>query len=437
MREVDTPAAHAFDDTVVTLGMNTAAASAPQLASSPQLHALRQAGTAHVYADTASVTELGEVLERVDGRLITEIDGNTVNQPLVRQVLEDILDDAHPTEWAEALVRHEPELSAGRAIPFLYAVVCGRIARTITQAFAGNRRWEVSLQLHMGLCEAPDDARRIGRLLHRMAPGVLVKVPFTPHEPACVLVARDLEREGIPVNFTSTFSARQVMVAALLAGVARTNVFMGRLDQGLRAERLGEQVCLAAQRALRTMRERAGVRTLLIVASMREWRSFVRIAGCDCYTAPTKVLDAFLGQTEAAPPDIRSRLETSYEDRLGIAPDVVARVDPDRIARLWRVEPELVEFLLDYRDSAEFRHLEHGEQLARRFEQAGFGDVFHVPTATEWDELRQDKLPDLGAPLARALALDTHYSLRADADFEQHQEAIDRVLAARVAGIRP
>jgi len=241
---------HAFDDTVVALGADDAPPAAQALASSPLLAALCRAGTSHVYADTASRAELADVLTRVDGRLVAEVDGNTVNQPLLQQVLAAILDDAHPTEWVEALVRHEPELSAGRAIPFLYAVACGRIARQITGAFGGRRRFEVSLQLHMSLTEAPDEARRIGRLLHRMAPGVLVKVPFAPHRPDCFLVARDLEREGIPVDFTSTFSARQVVAAALLAGVSRANVFVGRLDQALHAEHLGDHVALSAQRAL-------------------------------------------------------------------------------------------------------------------------------------------------------------------------------------------
>lgn len=424
---------HAFDDAVVALGTDAEPAITPSLASSPHLHALRRAGTSHVYADTASPLELEEVLARVDGRVIAEVDGNTVNQPLVRRVLEQILDDAHPTEWAETLVRHEPDLSAVGAMPFLYAVVCGRIAKGMIAAFGGGRRWEVSLQLHMSLSDRPDEARHVGRLLHRMAPGILVKVPFTPHEPACFLVARDLEREGIPVNFTSTFSARQVVVAALLADVTRTNVFMGRLDGGLGAKHLGEHVTLAAQRALRTLRARAGVRTLLIVASMRDWQSFVRTAGCDVYTAPCSVLDAFLGQTEVLPGDIQSQLETSYEERL----EVGAPVTADRLARLWDVEPELVRFLLDYRGSAEFQALQDGEQLARRFEAAGFSDFFHAPTAGEWEELRASKLPDLEAPLAERLALDTHFSLRADADFERAQESIDRLLAARVAGIRP
>jgi hypothetical protein len=44
--------------------------------------------------------------------------------------------------------------------------------------------------------------------------------------------------------------------------------------------------------------------------------------------------------------------------------------------------------------------------------------------------LRRGKLPDLGSPLTRRLALDTLPSLLADADFEHHQREIDRRTAA-------
>jgi transaldolase len=78
-----------------------------------------------------------------------------------------------------------------------------------------------------------------------------------------------------------------------------------------------------------------------------------------------------------------------------------------------------------------WRTLNDGDLLARRFDDAGFGDVFHAPSAAEWDVLRRGNLPDLEAPLTRRLALDTLYSLLADADFEHHQREIDRKIAAR------
>jgi len=395
--------------------------------STALLSALRRTGTAHVYGDTADREELGRVLT-VGGGIVAEVDGNTVNQPLVRRVLDRYLAGDRLVAFAREL-RQPPRA----LVPWLYTLICVWIGQDMVAAFAAGRPWEVSLQLHMGAVSHPGTAKTLGRALRRMVPSGFVKVPFRPHEPGSLLIARDLEAESIPVNVTSTFSARQVVAAALLGDVTRSNVFMGRLNQGFHAARLGEHVDLETQRALRRLRREAGVKTQLIVASMREWQTFVRVAGCDVFTAPPRVLAEFLGQSEVSPDELTSQLETSYEDRLGIAADVVRLVGSERMARLWRVEPEFVEFLVSYRASTEYRELRDGERLQRRFEDAGFGDFFYTPTAREWTELRASKLPDLSGSLVRRLAVDTHMSLLADGDFVTQQQEIDAVLSAGVA----
>ena len=47
---------------------------------------------------------------------------------------------------------------------------------------------------------------------------------------------------------------------------------------------------LEAQRALRRLRRETGTKTQLIVASIREWQTLFRVAGCDVFTAPCSVL---------------------------------------------------------------------------------------------------------------------------------------------------
>lgn len=403
--------------------------ASPALVSTPLLAALQRAGTRHVYADTADLRELASLL-RVDGGLRAEIDGNTANQPLVRKVVERVLDAGLARELAQAAAARP--MAPGSRMPRLYALLCARIGRDLADAFAAGRAWEVSLQLHMSLCSQPARARELGRLLRREAPSALVKVPFTPDAPACLLVARDLEREGIPVNLTSTFSARQVVVAALLSNVARTNIFMGRLNQGLEARLLGEHVDLEAQRALSALRRDGGVRTQLIVASLRDWQSLVRVAGCDVFTAPCDVLRGFLAQDEVAPDEIRSQLETSYESELGVSQAVQRVLGADRIARLYRVEPELVEFLHSYGGSREYAATDDPDALHARFDEAGFADLFHAPTSAERDELARGKLPALDGALVRTVPLDTHYTLLANADFSRVQREIDAEIEARV-----
>lgn len=418
-----------LDEAVVSLARTGAVPR--RLVATPLLQALRAAGTRHLYADTADVAELAPILA-TPGGLRAEVDGSTANQPLVRKVTERILEGDDPRRWIQALAPPERSPSYEPLRPLLYAVLAGRAALDAARAFGAGRAWEVSVQLHMDLVAQPETARRVGRLVRRIVPSAFVKVPFAPDAPHCFLVARDLEREGVRVNFTSTFSARQAVTAALLADVSRTNVFMGRLNQGLRAELLGEHVCLEAQRALLRLRREDGVKTQLIVASMREWQTFERIAGCDVFTAPCPVLEGFLAQREVGPQEIASRLETSYADRLGLADEVHARPGPERVARLYRVEPELIEFLRDLRQSDEARSICDGEELFKRFDQAGFGDLFHDPDRAGREELERGKLPDLDGDLVERIPLDTHYSLLGNADFARYQREIDAEIEKRI-----
>jgi transaldolase len=405
-----------------------------RLTSSPLLAALARAGTEHVYVDTAAVEEL-RAIAVTDERALTEVDGNTVNQPLVRKVLARYTSGGAVGACEQRLRARRPDISAAELAAYLYTTVCGWIGGDAVRRVGGDRPWDVSLQLHMEpVGTAPELAKRLGRCLHAMVPSCLVKVPFRPQAPHSLLIARDLQREGIPVNFTSTFSARQAVAAGLLANVARTNIFMGRLNQGLQADLVGEHVVLEAQRAIARLRRAERLGTRLIVASMREWHTFARVAGCDAFTAPTEVLRDFLRQSEVSPLTLASRLETSYADEMRVADDVRNTLGAGRLGRLWRVEPEFVEFLIDYRASAEYRDLEDGDALRMRFDRAGFGDFFYAPTADEWSALRRSKLPDLHAPLTSRVALDTLYSLLADADFVKEQAVIDTELLTRRHG---
>jgi transaldolase len=357
------------------------------------------------------------------------VDGNTVNQPLMKRVIERVLGGLDPLTEAAQTLRQDGFREEQR--PWVYAILCARVGAEMTAKFAAGRGWQVSLQLHMALADGYESALRVGRFLHDMVPNALVKVPFRPDHPVSLLVARDLERSGVPVNLTSTFSARQVVAAALLANVARTNVFMGRIEQGLEANLLGEYIVLEAQRALAGLRRRDAVTTQLIVASMRDWRTFARVAGCDAFTAPCDVLNAFMDQEELAPEDIHSQLESV--PGFQVADEVLERVGLERIARLHRVTPEYLAFLRDLRGWSGFARMVDGDELRECFESAGFGDVFHSPTAEEREELNAGKLPDLDGGLIESTALDTHYSLLANADFERHQAEIDAIVQRFVA----
>lgn len=414
----------------IRLGSQGEAERKPQLRSNPLLAAVGRAGTTHIYADSADADEIGELVTADAGAIWSEVDGSTANQPLVRKVIERYLKAGDPAAWARDLRAADASLSDGDLTALLYAVICARTATDVVRRFAVGRAWGASLQLHMSLGADAEAAKTVGRLLRRMVPSGVVKVPFMPHQPHCFLVARDLEREGIPVNFTSTFSARQTLAAALLSDVALTNIFMGRINQAFEAKLLGEHVDLAAQRALLAARRESGAKTMLIVASVREWQTFVQVAGCDVFTSPCKAIAELMSQKEIAAGDIRSQLETSYEDRLGIPPALAEKAGAAAIKRLYHVEPDLARFMTELRSSKEYQALTDGDRLVKLFDQAGFGDLFYAPSAGEWTEMRKNKLPDFDTELPKRLPLDTLFTLLADADFEKYQEEMDAMMAA-------
>jgi transaldolase len=415
-------------DLAVRFGSEGEAEQRPRLRSHPILAAVCRAGTTHIYGDSADANEIEGTVRAGDSEIFREVDGATANQPLIRKVIERYIAAGDVRGWARELRAADSSLSDDDIVVLLYAILCGRAGTDAVRRFGAGRRFDVSLQLHMNLGTDGEAAKRVGRVLRRMVPSGVVKVPFTPQAPHCFLVARDLEREGIPVNFTSTFSARQALAAALLSDVTLTNIFMGRINQGLEAALLGEHVDLAAQRALLAARRDAGAKTLLIVASVREWQTFVHVAGCDVFTSPCKAISELMSQKQFAPDDIRCQLETSYADRLGIAPAILEKAGQARIARLYDVEPDLVRFMTELRRSKEYQSLNDGDALAKRFDQAGFGDIFYSPTPSEWQEMRKNKLPVLDSELARRLPMDTLYTLLADADFEKYQEEMDAMI---------
>lgn len=405
----------------------------PKLVPHPLLDALHRAGTSHIYADTANVNELDDLLSVDDRSIYAGVDGNTANQPLVHKVLEDYLELFEPDACAQHFGFSRRNQATPEQAARCYAVLCAKIGNDFEHLFASGRPWEVSLQVHMGLTELPRHVMEIGRCIRHLVPSAIVKIPFAPHAPECFIVSRDLENENIPVNFTSTFSARQVVAAALLCNVTRTNIFMGRIDQGLQACLLGAHVDLEAQRALRRLRKDVGVKTQLIVASIRHWESLKYTAGCDVYTAPVSVLRDWMTQDQIRPEEVTSRLEDSYADRLGVSAEALPRVGEERIARLYRVERPFIEFLTEYRSTKEWQTLTDGDALYKRFEEAGFGDCFYSPSREDWTEIRRAKVPDLDAPLTQKIPLDTLYSLMADADFEKHQREMDDRISSHLS----
>jgi len=409
-----------------------------QFVSHQLARAVKDCGTAHIYTDTADQDEMFDLLvQREDAEniyLYEEVDGNTTNQPLIVKVLDRFLggdETDNMVAWIKTLQKEKPDLSIEEATVLIYSIINGRLGLEVLDYYAAGRIWQISLELHTSLAADAEASKRSGWCLNQAVPNAFVKVAFTPDHPHSLLIARDLENQGIPVNFTATFSARQIVAAALLSNPHRTNVFLGRLSQGLGSELLGEQVVLETQRHVRRLREQFGVKTLNMLASVRRWQTIVLTAGCDVYTVPYPVLKEFLAQTEVAPGEIENQLAADYSDRLAIPDNTIEKIGLEKVKQLYRVEPEFIEFLTQLRGTAEYATID-GDGLYKRFDEAGFGDFFYAPTASELRDLRKGKLPDLDSPLTKALPLDTLYTLLAIGDFTNFQDRMDESIRAPI-----
>ncbi len=295
----------------------------------------------------------------------------------------------------------------------------------------------VSVEEHTELAEDVRGAVEYARRYYNLCPErFIVKVPFTP---AGVLATRQLSREGIPINHTLGFSARQNYVVVRIARPAFVNVFLGRLNNFVSSNDLGsgvyvgEKAALASQRVVREIRMRYGAGTRQIGASLRNGKQIVDLAGLDVMTMPPTAAQEVAAGNEPAD-DIGD--QTGGEYTAGVRKDLDAR--KFRLETLWDVEPELVACV----DALENENLDgfSADDLVDFFDLHGCGDVL-----VRWsDEERslvelQGKIPRLfnwEERLAlREIGLDSLMNLAGLASFAADQRAMDdRVSEIAVAG---
>ena len=288
----------------------------------------------------------------------------------------------------------------------------------------------VSVELHTDL--AHDVARSVayGHRYHALCPGkFIVKIPLTP---SGYLAARRLALDGVPVNFTLGFSARQNLLAALLAGPQYANVFMGRIgafvaDRGLGDGRnYGEKATLAAQRELAKVRAEGRAPTRLIGASMRDGAQVAALAGLDVFTMPPKVAADFHDHAPASLPRMTDR-----DPEVSTAEGV--RLPDFNAASLWDVPDSFrrsVDALLA-RDPDALTP----EDLVAHFDSTGFGDLLPRWTGDQLRAIASDgKIPSYERwrqPLAAGrIGLDALMNAAGLMSFVADQKALDdRVLS--------
>jgi len=229
-------------------------------------------------------------IEQASSLWCEEFTAVTTNNTLLNKEVQKGTYDDLIAKAADELRGRIPEEELPLEIAFVLNAYHGlRISRQL-----GAR---VSVELHTDLAHDAERSVSYGRRYHEIAPDdFYVKVPLTP---AGLVSARELSREGIPVNFTLGFSARQNYLVVAFSRPAFVNVFLGRLnsfvaDNALGSGRLvGEKATLASQQAVKQLRAELGIATRQIAASMREGSQVLSLAGVDVLTLPTKVAQEF------------------------------------------------------------------------------------------------------------------------------------------------
>jgi transaldolase len=285
----------------------------------------------------------------------------------------------------------------------------------------------VSVEEHTDLANDVARAVEYARRYHAICPKrFIVKIPFTP---AGLLVTRRLSAEGISVNHTLGFSARQNYVIARIGKPSYVNVFLGRLNSFVASNKLGdgsfvgEKATLASQAAMKKLREMNLAPTRQIGASFRKGAQVGDLAGIDVMTMPPKVADEFLSSAIGAE-QVPDKTAAVYE------PGVRADVDREavRLDTLWDIGDELVACV----DALDKENLDSftPDDLIDFFAKHNCGDVLvrwsdsQIETSTA-----EGKIPKLDnwrdALAAKSVGLDSLMNLGGFNSFAADQKAMD------------
>ncbi len=385
-----------------------------KLPTNPTWERLRELGS-ELWLDTGKI-------EAIAGLWTREFTGLTTNNTLLNREVQKGTYDTLIPQAGELLEGCGP-LSARQRMLELAFVLNAVHGLKLVERFDAH----VSVEEHTGLADDLPAAVAYARRYHEICPErFIVKIPFTP---AGLLATRKLSREGVPVNHTLGFSARQNYVIARVGRPQYVNVFLGRLNAFVADNHLGdgtyvgEKATLASQGVIRDLRERYGVPSRQIGASFRAPQQVRDLAGVNVMTIPPKVADGFLKLGIPAD-EITDRTAEQY--RPGLRRDV----DPATVAldTLWEVGEELIACV----DMLENENLESfsPDDLVGFFAAHGCSDVLvdwsKREIATSYAEGKIPKLDNWGEHLATGrIGLDSLMNLAGLNSFAADQKAMD------------
>jgi len=381
---------------------------------------LREIGS-ELWLDTGSIEEAGQYWTQ-------EFSALTTNNTLLNREVQKGQYDSLVAE-ANAILTGYQGLSGQQRMLEIAFILNAKHGLRLVEKFDAY----VSVEEHTALANDVKLAVECAQRYYAICPQrFIVKIPFTP---AGLLATRRLSQEGVPVNHTLGFSARQNYVIARIGQPAYVNVFLGRLNSLIVDNKLGsgayvgEKATLASQAAVKKLRQTGKTVSLQIGASFREGTQIRDLAGIDVMTMPPKVGGEFLS-LNMTPDQITSKTDMNYKIGLneGIDPESI------RLDTLWDIDDKLVRCI----DALEKENLDKftPDDLISFFEDHNCGDVLvrwsdsQIATST-----KEGKIPRLenwrDALADKSIGLDSLMNLAGLCSFMTDQKAMDE----RVAGV--
>ena len=381
----------------------------PAFQSDPVMARFKESGT-ELWVDTGD-------LEKAQSIWKSDFTALTTNNTLANQVVQTGVMDEVIGQTVTRLKEVAPDLSKEEQVMEIGFVINCRIALRLVRAF----KTRVSVELHPSMSRDMERTLEFARRYYRVCSEFFtIKIPLTPEG---YLAVRKLRKEGMPINFTLGFSARQNYLAARLSNPDYVNVFLGRLNQVVTensagsGDLVGEKVTLATQEALINVRKQyLDISTKLIGASIRSGEQVKFLAGLDVLTIPPAAMEQF------------AKLEQTDSVESNIGKDIQPGIDKNhsqhnRFSALWEMPDTFVKFVDDLLADVKLDSMS-GEEL-ESFCKERCVDLFYPFSAGDLSKiLDRGKIPCFD-DWSQEIALDDLMTQSALQSFTKDQGALD------------
>lgn len=383
--------------------------------SAPYWKALRNTGT-ELWLDTGDIEEAESVWSAEMSALTTN--NTLLNNEIQKGIYDELIREA------DSLLEGYKKKDKVREIAFILNAHHGL---RLVQKFGGR----VSIELHTDFADDYENTVSYARRFHEISPdNFLIKIPFTAEG---LIATRTLEEEGIPINLTLGFSARQNYLAAQFARPSYVNVFLGRInsffaDNGLSdGSYIGEKTTISSQRWVHHSNRKTAGKTKQIAASMRNGNQIPLLAGVDVFTMPVKVTRE---GTENDVGELRSRIHDDYEVQLseGVSKEEI------KMEKLYNLREGEIEFIHSLNEHPP----KNGEELTNIARAAGCADLFPKIDQSELETIQNDgKIPiyeHWSHKISKEeTAIDTLLTFSAIATFQKDQAELDSRISSLIS----